>query len=77
MKNFYLVHATTVSNYEGIHEMLQAQADRIQAQEEQICVQNEVIKKLKEDNAKDIRNMRDMMLLSLRLNNITANGIES
>ncbi|RZC43608.1 hypothetical protein C5167_036560 [Papaver somniferum] len=72
-----IVHATTVSNNEGIHKMLHAEADRIQAQEEQICAQNEVIKKLKEDSAKDIRNMQDMMLRSLGLNNITANGIEN
>ncbi|KAI3968998.1 hypothetical protein MKW92_035954, partial [Papaver armeniacum] len=68
--------ATTVSNNEGIHEMLQAQADRIQAQEEQIRAQNEVIKKMKEDNEKVIRNMQDMMIRSLGLNNITANGTE-
>ncbi|KAI3835620.1 hypothetical protein MKW98_027532, partial [Papaver atlanticum] len=52
-------------------------ADRIQAQDEQICSQNEVIKKLKEDIEKVIRNMQDMMIRSLGLNNITANGTES
>ncbi|RZC84726.1 hypothetical protein C5167_047500, partial [Papaver somniferum] len=50
--------ATTVSNNEGIREMLQAHADRIQAQEEQIRAQNEVIKKIKEDSEKVIRNMQ-------------------
>ncbi|KAI3835463.1 hypothetical protein MKX03_034553 [Papaver bracteatum] len=68
--------ATTVSNNEGIHEMLQAQADRIQAHEEQICTQNEVIKNMKEDSEKVIRNMQDMMIHYLGLNNITANGTE-
>ncbi|KAI3891524.1 hypothetical protein MKX03_029047, partial [Papaver bracteatum] len=68
--------ATTISNNEGIHEMLQAQADRIQAQEEKIRTQNEVIKKMKEDNENVIRNMQDMMLRSLGLNNIIANGTE-
>ncbi|KAI3908989.1 hypothetical protein MKW98_008937 [Papaver atlanticum] len=69
--------AITVSNSEGIHEMLQAQADRIQAQDEQICAQNEVIRMLKEDSEKVIRNMHDMMIRSLGINNITTNGIES
>ncbi|KAI3917005.1 hypothetical protein MKW92_015506, partial [Papaver armeniacum] len=68
--------AATVSNNEGIHEMLQVQADRIQAQEDQIRAQSEVIKKMKEDSEKLIRNMQDMMMCSLGLNNITANGTE-
>ncbi|XP_026425217.1 uncharacterized protein LOC113321528 [Papaver somniferum] len=69
--------ATTVSNNEGIREMLQAHADRIQAQEEQIRAQNEVIKKIKEDSEKVIRNMQVMMIRSLGLNNITANELNN
>ncbi|KAI3861131.1 hypothetical protein MKX03_001157, partial [Papaver bracteatum] len=69
-------YAITISNNEGIHEMLQAPDDRIQAHEEKIRAQNEVIKKMKEDSEKVIRNMQDMMIRSLGLNNITANGTE-
>ncbi|KAI3939802.1 hypothetical protein MKX01_028003 [Papaver californicum] len=63
---------TADSNSEGLHAVIQAQAERIQSQDGQICAQHEIIKKLKEDNEKIMQNMQN--LIKTLVGNINTDG---
>ncbi|RZC56896.1 hypothetical protein C5167_015736, partial [Papaver somniferum] len=67
--------ATTNADYNSkeLQAMIQVEAYIIQAQANQICAQNEIIKKLQEDDEKFTQKMQKPML-TLGLNNSTVDG---
>ncbi|RZC88605.1 hypothetical protein C5167_016467 [Papaver somniferum] len=65
--------STYGNNSAGLYAMIQEQAEKIQAQVDQRCAKNKVIRMLKEENGKFTRNIQKLMH-TLGLNNVTANG---